>query len=149
MGKVIKIIRSFILAVLLVLLLLPVAITLLLHVRTIQNYVVDTGLNYLSERAETQFSVEDVRFSLFNRFVFDGLYVEDYAGDTLFYAKKVVVPIRSLNLFTGAVHLGDVQLSDIQFNLMQDSTRLSNLKQILLRLKRKEKKREKKPKERG
>ena len=143
MGKVIKIIRSFILAVLLVLLLLPVAITLLLHVRTIQNYVVDTGLNYLSERAETQFSVEDVRFSLFNRFVFDGLYVEDYAGDTLFYAKKVVVPIRSLNLFTGAVHLGDVQLSDIQFNLMQDSTRLSNLKQILLRLKRKEKKREK------
>ena len=145
MGKVIKIIRSFILAVLLVLLLLPVAITLLLHVRTIQNYVVDTGLNYLSERAETQFSVEDVRFSLFNRFVFDGLYVEDYAGDTLFYAKKVVVPIRSLNLFTGAVHLGDVQLSDIQFNLMQDSTRLSNLKQILLRLKRKEKKREKKP----
>ena len=57
------------LAVLLVLLLLPVAITLLLHVRTIQNYVVDTGLNYLSERAETQFSVEDVRFSLFNRFV--------------------------------------------------------------------------------
>ena len=145
MGKVIKIIRSFILAVLLVLLLLPVAITLLLHVRTIQNYVVDTGLTYLSERAETQFSVEDVRFSLFNRFVFDGLYVEDYAGDTLFYAKKVVVPIRSLNLFTGAVHLGDVQLSDIQFNLIQDSTRLSNLKQILLKLKRKEKKREKKP----
>lgn len=56
-----------------------------------------------------------------------------------------LVPLQSLNVFTGAVTLGHVGLEDVRFDLMQDSTRTSNLRQILQRIKRKEK-REKKRK---
>ena len=84
-----------------------------------------------------------MRFRLFNRLSLEGLYVEDYHGDTLFYARNVVVPLGSLNSFTGAVRLGDVELDGVRFNLMQDSSRTSNLKQILLKFK-KEKKQKKK-----
>ncbi len=39
-----------------------------------------------------------MRFRLFNRLSLEGLYVEDYHGDTLFYARNVVVPLGSLNV---------------------------------------------------
>ena len=143
MGKVIKIIRSFVSAVILLVIFLPVAFTLLLHMQSVQNLIVGQGLKMLSEKAQTEFSVEKVRFRLFNRLSLEGLYVEDYHGDTLFYARNVVVPLGSLNVFTGAVRLGDVELDGVRFNLMQDSSRTSNLKQILLKFK-KEKKQKKK-----
>lgn len=143
MGKVIKIIRSFVSAVILLVIFLPVAVTLLLHMQSVQNLIVGQGLKMLSEKAQTEFSVEKVRFRLFNRLSLEGLYVEDYHGDTLFYARNVVVPLGSLNVFTGAVRLGDVELDGVRFNLMQDSSRTSNLKQILLKFK-KEKKQKKK-----
>ena len=117
-------------------LLLPIVVTLLLHLNFVQNLLVGRALDYLSQRAQTEFRVDHVHFSLFNRFVFDGLYVEDYHGDTLFYARRVAVPLRGLNLFNGKVALGDVALDGVQFNLMQDSTRSSNLRQILQHFRR-------------
>mgnify|MGYP000485996011 FL=1 len=143
MGKVIKIIRSFVSAVILLVIFLPVAVTLLLHMQSVQNLIVGQGLKMLSEKAQTEFSVEKVRFRLFNRLSLEGLYVEDYHGDTLFYARNVVVPLGSLNVFTGAVRLGDVELDGVRFNLMQDSSRTSNLKQILLKFKKEKKKKKK------
>ena len=139
MGKVIKIIRSFVSAVILLLIFLPVAVTLLLHLQPVQNFIVGQGLKMLSEKAQTEFSVEKVRFRLFNRLSLEGLYVEDYHGDTLFYARNIVVPLGSVNVFTGAVRLGDVELDSVRFNLIQDSTRTSNLKQILQKFKKEKK----------
>ncbi|MFQ8827482.1 MAG: hypothetical protein ACLR76_08795 [Alistipes sp.] len=51
--------------------------------------------------------------------------------------------MQGLNVFTGAVTLGHVDLEGVRFDLMQDSTRTSNLRQILQRIKRKEKRKRK------
>ncbi len=50
MGKVIKIIRSFVSAVILLVIFLPVAVTLLLHMQSVQNLIVGQGLKMLSEK---------------------------------------------------------------------------------------------------
>ena len=145
MGKVIKIIRSFISAAILALIVLPVALSLLLYLPWIQDFARRAAAGFLSDKLQTVVSVDKLHLKLFSRVTLDGFYVQDYHGDTLLYAGRIVVPLQSLNVFTGAVTLGRVGLEDVRFDLMQDSTRTSNLRQILQRIKRKEK-REKKRK---
>ena len=145
MGKVIKIIRSFISAAILALIVLPVALSLLLYLPWIQDFARRAAAGFLSDKLQTVVSVDKLHLKLFSRVTLDGFYVQDYHGDTLLYAGRIVVPLQSLNVFTGAVTLGHVGLEDVRFDLMQDSTRTSNLRQILQRIKRKEK-REKKRK---
>ena len=62
----------------------------------------------------------------------------------MFYARNVVVPLQSLNVWNGNIALGRVQIEQPVFYLMQDSTGYTNLKQILSKIKRKQKK-ERKP----
>ena len=145
MGKVIKIIRSFISAAILALIVLPVALSLLLYLPWVQDFARRAAAGFLSDKLQTVVSVDKLHLKLFSRVTLDGFYVQDYHGDTLLYAGRIVVPLQSLNVFTGAVTLGHVGLEDVRFDLMQDSTRTSNLRQILQRIKRKEK-REKKRK---
>lgn len=145
MGKVIKIIRSFLSAVILAAIILPVAVSLLLHLQVVQDFAVRQATRFLSDKLETVVSVDRLRLQLFNRVTIDGLYIEDYHRDTMFYAGRIVVPLRNANPFTGEVALGNVSLDSVRFDLMQDSLRMTNLKQILLKVKRKEKKEKKSP----
>ncbi len=144
MGKVIKILLSFLSAILLALIILPIICSLLLNFHSVQNYAGHKLTGWLSEKLETEVHFDKLRLQLFNRVTLDGLYIEDYHQDTMFYAQRIVVPLRSFNPFTGSVALGRVELDQPKFYLMQDSTGLTNLKQILLKFKR-EREREKKP----
>lgn len=143
MGKVIKILLSFLSATLLALIILPIACSLLLNLPSVQDYAGRKLTGWLSGKLQTEVHVDKLRLRLFNRVTLDGLYIEDYHQDTMFYARRIVVPLQSLNPFTGRVALGRVELEQPKFYLMQDSTGRTNLKQILLKLKR-ERKKEKK-----
>lgn len=145
MGKVIKIIRSFISAAILALIVLPVALSLLLYLPWIQDFARRAAAGFLSDKLQTVVSVDKLHLKLFSRVTLDGFYVQDYMATRCCTRGGSVVPLQSLNVFTGAVTLGHVGLEDVRFDLMQDSTRTSNLRQILQRIKRKEK-REKKRK---
>ena len=144
MGKVIKIILSSVSTIVLSLIILPVLASLLLHWRPVQDFAVRRAADMLSERLQTEVTFDRVRLRLFNRVALDGLCVLDYHRDTMFYADRVVVPLRSVRPFSGTVALGDVSLDGVRFRLMQDSTRRTNLWQILQKVKRKHKK-ERKP----
>lgn len=144
MGKVIKIILSFVSAVVLSSIILPVFLSLALHWQPVQDFAVRQAAGMLSDKLETEVTFDRVRLRLFNRVAIDGLCVLDYHRDTMFYAGRVVVPLRSLRPFSGTVALGDVSLEDVRFRLMQDSTRRTNLWQILQKVRRKHKK-ERKP----
>lgn len=61
---------------------------------------------WLSGKLQTEVHVDKLRLRLFNRVTLDGLYIEDYHQDTMFYARRIVVPLQSLNPFTGRVALG-------------------------------------------
>lgn len=145
MGKVIKIMLSFLSALILVSILLPITLSLLLNLQVVQDYVGRQAAGWLSRKMETKVQLEKLHLKLFNRVTISGLYLEDYHQDTLFYADRIAVPVRSLNLFTGQVVLGEVELDRPKFYLMQDSTGTTNLKQILLKLKRDKPKEKKAP----
>ena len=136
MGKVIKILLSFLSATLLALIILPIACSLLLNLPSVQDYAGRKLTGWLSGKLQTEVHVDKLRLRLFNRVTLDGLYIEDYHQDTMLYARRIVVPLQSLNPFTGRVALGRVELEQPKFYLMQDSTGRTNLKQILLKLKR-------------
>lgn len=72
---------------------------------------------WLSGKLQTEVHVDKLRLRLFNRVTLDGLYVEDYHQDTMFYARRIVVPLQSLNPFTGRVALGRVELEQPKFYL--------------------------------
>ena len=145
MGKVIKIILSFLSALILVAILLPVSLSLLLNLAVVQDYVGHRAAEWLGRKMETRVTLDRLQLKLFNRVSITGLYLEDYHQDTLFYADRVTVPIRHIDFFTGQIALGEVELDHPKFYLMQDSTGTTNLKQILQKVKRKRPKEKKRP----
>ena len=144
MGKVIKILLSCISAIIFALIILPIGVSLLLSLPSVQDGATKWLTGWLSNKLETEVSIDRLRLQLFNRVSIDGLYIGDYHQDTMFYARNVVVPLQSLNVWNGKIALGRVQIEQPVFYLMQDSTGYTNLKQILSKIKRKQKK-ERKP----
>lgn len=136
MSKVIKILLSTVSAIILALIILPVVLALVLYLPSVQNGVVRRLTDYLSERAGTAITFDRIHLRLFNRVTVDGFYVEDYHRDTLFYAQQIVVPVSQLNPFSGKFALGAVRLEKPVFYLMQDSTGITNLRQVLSHFRR-------------
>ena len=58
MGKVIKIIRSFISAAILTLIVLPVALSLLLYLPLVQDFARRAAVGFLSDKLQTVVSVD-------------------------------------------------------------------------------------------
>lgn len=145
MGKVIKILLSLLSAAILTAIIVPVAVSLLLCLPSVQNFAAREAAGWLGRKLETPVAVEQVHLRLFNRVTLEGLYVEDYHGDTLLYVPRLTAALNRLELSSGRVALGGVSLEGPRFYLMQDSTMTSNLRQVLSRLKRKKPKREKRP----
>ncbi len=145
MGKVIKILVSLLSAAILTAIIVPVTLSLLLCLPSVQNFAVKEAVGWLSCKLETVVSVDRIHLQLFNRVRLDGLYVEDYHGDTLLYVPRLSVALNQLDLSENRMALGAVSLESPRFYLMQDSTMTSNLKQVLSHLKRKRPKREKTP----
>ena len=78
MGKVIRIIRSFISAAILALIVLPVALSLLLYLPWIQDFARRAAAGFLSDKLQTVVSVDKLHLKLFSRVTLDGFYVQDY-----------------------------------------------------------------------
>jgi hypothetical protein len=121
------------------LIILPIGVSLLLSLPSVQDGATKWLTGWLSNKLETEVSIDRLRLQLFNRVSIDGLYIGDYHQDTMFYARNVVVPLQSLNVWNGKIALGRVQIEQPVFYLMQDSTGYTNLKQILSKIKRKQK----------
>lgn len=115
MGKVIKILLSCISAIIFALIILPIGVSLLLSLPSVQDGATKWLTGWLSNKLETEVSIDRLRLQLFNRVSIDGLYIEDYHQDTMFYARNVVVPLQSLNVWNGKIALGRVQIEQPVF----------------------------------
>ena len=89
MRKGIKILGKVLSWIIVAIVGLPVAAALLLNVGTVQNFAVRKATELLSRKLETTVSIDRIRLRGFSRLVAEGLYIEDYTGDTMLYAKKI------------------------------------------------------------
>ena len=135
MSKVIKILVSLLSYLILGAIMFIIALTLLLQINMVQNYIVDKATGIISDKLETTVSIGRIDLQLNRGLVVEDIYIEDYQKDTLIHAGNISVSLRVVDLIGGELSLGDVSLSDVKFNLIQRKIGESNLKQILMRLK--------------
>lgn len=96
---------------------LSVVIFLLLRIPAIQNFVANKTTSWLSDRLQTEVTIDNVSIDILDHIVIKGLYVADMKKDTLLYAGKLSINIGSFNPFTPSVRLKNISLSDTYINL--------------------------------
>lgn len=142
MRKVTKILGKVLSVAVLLLIVLPLALSLLLSINSVQNFVVHKATQYASRKLETVVRIDRVDIGIFDRIKLSGFYVEDYGGDTLLYVGRLHAFITQFGIFSDGFTLRHGRLSDGKFYLREMPDSVMNIKQIVSRLSKKEKKEE-------
>lgn len=140
MRKFIKIILSVFSILILTVITVPVFLSVLLSINSVQNFVISKAANIFSNYLGTTVTIEHIDLKLFNRVVLKGVYLEDFEGDTLIYAGHVDVGFRGYSPARNVLRFGDVTVANAVMNLRQDSTLTSNLSAVFSKFKNEEKK---------
>ena len=134
MRKVIKILAKVLSVIVLLLIFLPISVTLLLNLESVQNYVVGHATEYASDMLGTRVSIKRIDMDLFSRVRVEGFYVEDMERDTLIYVDRARASIATLNIKRDGLCLHDVEASDAKFYLREMESGELNIKPIVAKL---------------
>lgn len=89
----------------------------LLHLPSVQTWLVKQATVYLSDKLKTKVSIQTVDFSFFNKLEFKGLMIEDRAKDTLLYAGAAKVRINDWFFAKDKITLHYIGLEDALVNM--------------------------------
>lgn len=134
MRKVIKISGKVVSALLLAVLLVPVAVSVLLDLPVVQNFVVRQLTAVVSERLGAAVHVGRVEIGRFSTVRVSDFYVEDYGRDTLLYAARLEAHLSSLGLFGGGIVLSRARIEDAKLRLRETPEGVMNIKQLVNRI---------------
>lgn len=134
MRKVIKILGKVISATILLLIILPLSLSLLLDLPSVQNYAVDHAARFASKSLGATVNIDRVDIGLFNRVRINGFYVEDFQGDTLLYVKRLKANISSFGLLGGGLTLRNGDVSGVKLNIVESPDSVMNIKEVVNRL---------------
>lgn len=103
--------------VLLVLLLLLVLLYGLLHLSSVQTWVVKKIAGRLSEQLDTRVTIQSVDLEFFNNLVLKGLMVEDRSKDTLLYAGTTKANLTDWFFLKDKITVNNIELEDANINM--------------------------------
>lgn len=103
--------------ILLILLLLLLTVWILIQLKPVQNYLVKKAASRLSRELNTEVSVKEVDFSLFNKMLLEGVLVKDRSKDTLAYIGSAAMNITDWFFFKKNVEIRYLGLENTQFYL--------------------------------
>lgn len=104
----------------------------------VQNITADQLTNYLGRRLQTKVEVDHVKFTIFDKFLLHGFYVESEKGDTLLYSEKLEIDFESslFGLFRKNLSVEALSLHNTQLNIRRDTGQyLDDIQVLLNRLK--------------
>ena len=130
MRKGIKILGYVLSSVVLVTIIIPLTLSLLINIRSVQNWLVDRLAEMASRKLGTVVRVDHVDLGLFNRLQVDGFYVEDLQGDTLLYVGHAETGIASFR----PLALGKATVDSCVLRLAQTPEGEMNIKQVVDRM---------------
>ncbi len=138
MRKVIKILAKVLSTIILLSIFLPICITLLLSVDTIQNYAIDRASEFASDKLGARVAIDRIDLDLFSKVRVRGFYVEDYERDTLLYVEDVKARVAGFDIANVALHLeaGVVDGGCLRVKEMADGE--LNIRPIAQKLQRKD-----------
>ncbi len=129
-------------AVLIILLLLPLAVFFSLQIPPVQKLISQNITRSLSSALNTVVQVKRVGYSIDNRLVIKGIYVEDYNLDTLFYLDKASFWVWEI--FKKDVRFNRIFINGLKVRVRVDTNGYSNLLYFLENLPQSEPKPKKK-----
>lgn len=132
--KVIKISVKVLSAIVLSLIILPVLLSLLLSIPSIQNYAVDRAARFASEKIGSRVSIDHITVGLLNKVCVRGFYVEDLDRDTLIYAEKVTAYIGGLSNLSDRFVLNVGRVENGKFILRETERGVMNVKEVVDRI---------------
>ena len=138
MRKVIKILVKLLSAAVLLLIILPVSVSLLLDIPSVQNYIVHKAADFASRKLETRVSIDRVNIGLFNKVNVHGFYVEDYQRDTLLYVGNLRAFITGFGLFGEGLGFSYGKADSVKLYMVETPDSVMNIKQVIDRISRKE-----------
>ncbi len=89
----------------------------LLHVNSVQNWLVKKATTVLSQNLNTKVEVNHVDFTLFNKILFKGVLVEDRNKDTLLYAGILKVNLTDWFFLNNKINISHAGLIDAVINM--------------------------------
>ena len=131
MGKLVS-------TIVLLLIFLPIVITLVLNVESVQNAVVRQASHYASAYLGTDVYVDGIDFDLFSKVRVRGLYVEDYNQDTLLYVAHATANIDGWNIAKDGLKLSNTKMYGTKFYLRELPSGEMNIRPIVEQLQRSE-----------
>ena len=140
MRKVTKILLKALSVTVLFLIFCPIVLTLLVSLPSVQNFVVDRAVKYLSRKLETTVSIDRIRLGAWGSIRVDGFYVEDYQKDTLLYVGRLQLHMAGLRDNSAGIVLRNGEVSNTKLYLRETPEGVMNIKQVMDRLSDKEKK---------
>lgn len=123
---------------LLVILILPASAYFLIRTPSVQDYLVHRLTSVFSDKLETNFTIESVDYSLFNKLVLKNVYIEDQQGDSLIYSKQIKGHLNLLDLKDRKLFFQKLQMEDAKIHLQNDSLQSINIQFLVNALKRKD-----------
>ncbi len=134
MRKVIKILGKVLSWLIVAAVGIPVLVALLLNIGTVQNFIVRKTTELLSRKLETTVSIDRIRLRGFSRLTAEGLYVEDYTGDTMLYVNRLGAAVSKSALLRKKIVVGDVFLDEAKIYLYTPTDGELNIAQLIARL---------------
>lgn len=107
--------------VIIVLLFLIFSLYGLLHVPSVQTWLVKKVTTKLSNKLHTKVSIESVDFTFFYNLKFKKLLIEDRSKDTLLYAGSAIVNVNDWFFTKNNITLKDIQLEDAKIHVQRHS----------------------------
>lgn len=103
----------------LVFLLICILGTIVLSFPVVQTRFADYATNTINKKYGTNINIEKLRVSLISWDTsIQGIYIEDYKKDTLFYINELTTSIQSIrNLTQGKLEFGDIAIEELDFKL--------------------------------
>ncbi len=134
MRKGTKILIKVVSVTVLSLIALPLLVSLLLSVPSVQNFVVRRAARAVSSRLGTTVAIDRVEISLLGKVRVEGFYVEDFQRDTLLYVGRLDAYVTGLGLFGGGIGLTGGEIDNVRLCLHETPEGEMNIKQVAARL---------------
>ena len=132
MRKVTKILGMVLSTIILLSIFLPVSISLVLSLRSVQNYVVDKAAAFASEYIGAPVEIGRIDIDILSRVSVEDFLVRDHDQDTLLYAREARALFTGFNIARDGLRIASAEATDACFCLreLDESNRL--LKKFIL-----------------
>lgn len=113
------------------LLIILLALSILLRIPSVQNYVVGKVTNYIEKTIETPVRIGYVNITFPKKIVLENVYFEDQKRDTLLAGEKMLVDISLLKLFKNTVEINQLELKGITSKINRSDDGVFNFDYII------------------